>query len=61
MGLTTLALLGKDGGKLKGMADFEYIIPSKTADKAQEIHMTILHIIIEGAERLLFPENYASR
>ena len=59
MGLTTVALLGKDGGKLKGKADYEFIIPGKTADKAQEMHMTILHIIIEGVERLLFPENYA--
>jgi D-sedoheptulose 7-phosphate isomerase len=57
-GLVTLTLLGKDGGKLKGMADFEFIIPGKTADKAQEVHMTILHIIIEGVERILFPENY---
>ncbi len=58
-GLTTVALLGKDGGKLKGSADFEFIIPGKTADKAQEIHMTILHIVIEGVERIMFPENYA--
>jgi len=57
-GLMTVTLLGKDGGKLKGMADFEFIIPGRTADKAQEVHMTILHIIIEGVERLLFPENY---
>ena len=59
MGLKTVALLGKDGGKLKGKADYEFIIPGKTADKAQEMHMTILHIIIEGVEQLLFPGNYA--
>jgi D-sedoheptulose 7-phosphate isomerase len=58
-GLKTVAFLGRDGGNLKGAADFEFIIPGQTADKAQEIHMTILHIIIEGVERLLFPENYA--
>jgi D-sedoheptulose 7-phosphate isomerase len=57
-GLKTIALLGRDGGQLKGKADFEFIIPGKTADKVQEVHMTILHIIIEGVERLLFPENY---
>jgi D-sedoheptulose 7-phosphate isomerase len=56
--LISITLLGKDGGKLKGMADFEFIIPAQTADKAQEVHMTILHIIIEGVERILFPENY---
>lgn len=58
--LKTVALLGKDGGKLKGMCDFEFIIPGETSDRIQEIHMMILHIIIEGVERILFPENYAS-
>jgi D-sedoheptulose 7-phosphate isomerase len=56
--LKTIAFLGKDGGKLKGMCDFEFIIPGKTADKIQELHMTILHILIEGTERLMFPNNY---
>lgn len=58
LGLKTCLLLGKDGGKLKGMGDFEFIIPGKTSDRIQEIHMMILHIIIEGVERIMFPENY---
>lgn len=58
LGLKTCLLLGKDGGKLKGLADYEFIIPGKTSDRIQEIHMMILHIIIEGVERILFPENY---
>ena len=57
-GLLTVGLLGKDGGKLKGMCDYEFIIPGKTSDRVQEIHMMILHIIIEGVERIMFPENY---
>jgi D-sedoheptulose 7-phosphate isomerase len=57
-GLKTIALLGRDGGKLLGQADYEFIVPAKTSDRAQEVHMTILHIIIEGVERQLFPENY---
>lgn len=57
-GLIVVALLGKDGGKLKGQADYEFIIPAQTSDRIQEVHMTILHIIIEGVERALFPENY---
>lgn len=56
--LKTVALLGKDGGKLKGMCDYEFIIPGETSDRIQEVHMMILHIIIEGVERILFPENY---
>ena len=58
LGMKTIALLGKDGGKLKGMCDYEFIIPGETSDRIQEIHMMILHIIIEGVERIMFPENY---
>ncbi|WP_286033527.1 D-sedoheptulose 7-phosphate isomerase [Fusobacterium necrogenes] len=57
LGMKTCVLLGKDGGKLKGMCDYEFIIPGKTSDRIQEIHMMILHIIIEGVERIMFPEN----
>ena len=56
--LKTVALLGKDGGKLKGVCDYEFIISGETSDRIQEVHMMILHIIIEGVERILFPENY---
>ena len=58
LGMKTCVLLGKDGGKLKGMCDYEFIIPGKTSDRIQEIHMMVLHIIIEGVERIMFPENY---
>ena len=58
LGMKTCVLLGKDGGKLKGMCDYEFIISGKTSDRIQEIHMMILHIIIEGVERIMFPENY---
>ena len=56
--LKTVVLLGKDGGKLKGKCDYEFTIPGKTSDMIQEVHMIILHSIIEGVERILFPENY---
>lgn len=58
IGMKTCLLLGKDGGVLKGQSDYEFIIPGKTSDRIQEIHMMILHIIIEGVERELFPDNY---
>jgi len=58
LGMITCVLLGKDGGTLKGMCDYEFIIPGETSDRIQEIHMMILHIIIEGVERIMFPELY---
>jgi D-sedoheptulose 7-phosphate isomerase len=58
-GVTTVALLGKGGGRLKGRCDHEILVPGDTADRIQELHMLILHAVIEGVERDLFPENYA--
>jgi D-sedoheptulose 7-phosphate isomerase len=57
-GMKTVALLGKGGGKLKDQCDYQFIVPASTSDRIQEIHMMILHIVIEGVERILFPENY---
>lgn len=55
-GLQTVAFLGKGGGKLKGIADFEMIINGfDTSDRIQEAHMTASHLIIEQVENLLFP------
>ncbi len=59
MGLKTVALLGKDGGKLKDLADLAIIVPAKTSDRIQEVHIKLIHIVIETVERALFPENYA--
>ena len=55
MGLSTIAFLGKGGGKLKGQADLELIINGfETSDRIQEAHMAAIHIIIELVEELLF-------
>ena len=51
-------LLGKDGGQLSQQCDSCLIVPGKTADRIQEIHIKVLHILIEQVERIMFPENY---
>ncbi|MEZ4813877.1 MAG: SIS domain-containing protein [Bdellovibrionota bacterium] len=56
--LETWGLLGKDGGKALSHTQKSIVVPGKTADRIQELHMLILHISIEHAERILFPENY---
>lgn len=54
-GLQTLALLGKGGGRLKGIADLELIINGfTTSDRIQEAHMMVIHILIELVEDHLF-------
>jgi D-sedoheptulose 7-phosphate isomerase len=58
LGLSTLAFLGKGGGKLKGCADVELIIEGfETSDRIQEAHMTAIHIMIELVEELLFNQS----
>lgn len=58
MGIKTVALLGRDGGTLKNMADVAILVPGTTADRIQELHIKLVHIVIETLERELFPENY---
>ncbi len=53
-GLKTIAFLGGTGGKVKGMADCEIIIPSNNTQRIQEGHITIGHIICESVERELY-------
>jgi len=50
-GVTTVALLGKDGGKAKGRADFEIIVGSSDTARIQEGHTLILHALLEVVER----------
>ncbi|MBS0621343.1 MAG: SIS domain-containing protein [Verrucomicrobia bacterium] len=53
--LITCAFLGKGGGKLKGVADYELTINHfNTSDRVQEAHMLAIHIIIEMVEKVLF-------
>lgn len=58
-GMKTIGLLGKNGGKLKEMVDIPLIVPNNISDRIQEIHIKMIHIMIEGIERQLFPEHYA--
>ena len=57
-GMKVVALLGKDGGKLKSMVDVPLIVDCPITDRIQEIHIKCIHIFIEGIERQIFPENY---
>lgn len=59
-GMTTVALLGRSGGTLKGLCEHEWIVggPADHADRIQEVHMFVLHALIEGVERRMFPGNY---
>ncbi|HCG5525199.1 TPA: D-sedoheptulose 7-phosphate isomerase [Vibrio parahaemolyticus] len=51
-GMKTVALTGKDGGKMAGLADVEIRVPHfGYADRIQEVHIKIIHIIIQLIEK----------
>ncbi|WP_337219875.1 D-sedoheptulose 7-phosphate isomerase [Vibrio parahaemolyticus] len=51
-GMKTVALTGKDGGKMAGLADIEIRVPHfGYADRIQEVHIKIIHIIIQLIEK----------
>lgn len=51
-GMKTIALTGKDGGKMAGIADVEVRVPHfGYADRIQEVHIKIIHIIIQLIEK----------
>ena len=58
MGILTVGLLGKNGGKLKSLTDYSFIFDAETSDRIQELHIILIHTMIEGIERILYPENY---
>ncbi|MGV3003037.1 D-sedoheptulose 7-phosphate isomerase [Vibrio sp.] len=51
-GMKTVALTGKDGGKMAGIADVEIRVPHfGYADRIQEVHIKIIHIVIQLIEK----------
>ena len=53
-GIKTIVLTGKTGGQLAELADLEIRAPqSEYADRAQEIHIKVIHALIDGIERSL--------
>jgi len=52
-GAKTVGLLGKDGGELKNKVDLAIIVPAKTTDRIQEMHIKIIHIVIQQIEKKL--------
>ena len=47
LGMRTLVLTAKDGGKIRAMADLCLVVPTNRTDRAQEIHLAIQHGICD--------------
>ena len=51
-GMKVITLTGKDGGKMAGSADIEIRVPHfGYADRIQEIHIKVIHILIQLIEK----------
>ncbi len=50
--MKVITLTGKDGGKMAGTADIEIRVPHfGYADRIQEIHIKVIHILIQLIEK----------
>ena len=54
LGATTIALLGKGGGKAKSLAKHSLVVKSDITSHVQEAHITVIHVICDQLERRLF-------
>lgn len=55
-GMQVVALTGKDGGPLAALAHVEIQVPHLGyADRIQEVHVKVIHILLRLIEQLLYP------
>jgi D-sedoheptulose 7-phosphate isomerase len=60
LGVKVIALTGKPGTAITELADIAIVTPGgRYADRVQELHIKVIHILIELVERRLAPQNYA--
>jgi D-sedoheptulose 7-phosphate isomerase len=50
LSVQTIGLLGRDGGKLKGLSDIAVVVDSQTTARIQEAHIMIGHTICGAVE-----------
>ncbi len=53
LGLLTVALTGRDGGRLGRTAHFHLNVPNERTDRVQEVHIMIGHILCQLVEESL--------
>lgn len=57
--MKVVALTGKPGSELEKIADVCVCCPGGAfADRVQELHIKVIHVLIELIERRFFPEHY---
>ncbi|OIP91480.1 MAG: phosphoheptose isomerase [Syntrophaceae bacterium CG2_30_49_12] len=54
IGMITIGLTGKDGGKILQMVDYSLHVSSQSVPRIQEVHITLGHVICEMVDFKLF-------
>jgi len=52
--IANIALLGRDGGKMKSLANVAIIVPSDVTPLVQEVHLMVIHWLCEEIEKYFF-------
>jgi len=55
IGVRTIALTGRGGGKLASRVDVPIVVPSDATPRIQESHITIVHLLCDLVDEALFP------
>lgn len=53
-GALTIGLAGKDGGRLRELCEEILVVPSLATERIQEGHITVIHLLCDLVERMLF-------
>ncbi len=54
--IITIGFTGESGGRMKGLSDYLFNIPSSDTPRIQESHIMIGHIICQLVEEKIFPQ-----
>jgi len=57
LGIYTVALTGRDGGRLGALVDMGLVVKSNTTPRIQEVHYFVLHMICQLVDYLLFQQD----
>ncbi len=57
IGLRTVALLAKGGGRLREAVDVAIVVPTENTARAQELHLAIGHAVCDRVDRTLSGES----
>ena len=50
MGMRTVALTGEGGGKLAGLSDHLFAVPSRSTPMIQQVHLCLYHYLCQAIE-----------